>query len=245
VALTRTARLFGNLDSLSEPQKSITPEYMEKFGQNYGLILYRHTLHGNYSGKIYIDGLHDRAWIFIDGEYKRQLWRNNRGEGVSLNTIRDGAVIDVLVEGMGRINYGPQMTSDRKGAAQIRIGNQLLYHWNIFPLPLEKLDKVSFCETAGVEKQAPVFYQGAFRAESKADTFVKLRGFTKGYVWVNGFHLGRYWSVGPQQTLYLPEPLLKDENTVTVLELEKLPKSAFIELTSKPDLRGKKWLGKK
>ncbi|MDR3345222.1 MAG: beta-galactosidase [Oscillospiraceae bacterium] len=236
VALTKTAGLFANLTALSAPHTGITPEYMEKFGQNYGLILYRHILHGDYSGKLFIDGLHDRAWVFVDGEYKGLLWRNNWG-GASLGSLRDGAVIDVLVEGMGRVNYGPKMTTDRKGAAQIRIGNQLLYHWEIFPLPLESLDALTFTDKSAAN--APAFYQGSFRAEDKADTFVKLGGFTKGYVWVNGFHLGRYWAIGPQQTLYLPAPLLREENIITVLELEKLSSAAHLELTDKADLRGK------
>ncbi|MDR1409944.1 MAG: beta-galactosidase [Oscillospiraceae bacterium] len=242
ISLTKTAGLFASLDKLSTSVQSIAPEYMEKFGQNYGLILYRHVLHGNYSGQLFVDGLHDRAWVFADGEYKGLLWRNE-WNGVSLGDIKENAVIDVLVEGMGRVNYGPQMTSDRKGAEQIRIGNQLLYHWEVFPLPLENPEILDFTQTN--PQSAPAFYQGMFRADDKADTFIKFKGFTKGYVWVNGFHLGRYWAIGPQQTLYLPSPLLRDENTVTVLELEKLPKAAHVELTDKPDLRGKKWFGKK
>jgi len=246
VQLGKTAGLFANLDRLSAPVKSVTPEYMEKFGQNYGLILYRHVLRGEYNGKLSVDGLHDRAWVFVDGQYKGLLWRNDKkNTGVGLGAINGSAVIDVLVEGMGRTNYGPKMTSDRKGAAQIRIGNQLLYHWEVYPLELEgrHLEELEFTDAS--VKAVPAFYQGSFKADNKADTFIRLRGFTKGYVWVNGFNLGRYWSIGPQQTLYLPAPLLKHENTVTVLELEKLPDNAEAELVDKPVLQGKKWFRRK
>jgi len=242
VNLTKTAELFANLNKLSSPIKSVTPEYMEKFGQNYGLILYRHMLKGEYDGKLFVDGLHDRAWVFVDGEYKGLLWRNDeKNNSVSLGKISGSATIDVLVEGMGRTNYGPKMTIDCKGAAQIRIGNQLLYHWDIYPLELENLDALEFTNTS--VKTAPAFYQGTFHADIKEDTYIKLKDFTKGYVWVNGFHLGRHWSVGPAYTLYLPAPLLKDENTITVLELEKLPNSAVIELVDTPEfLSLPKWV---
>ncbi|MBQ8496631.1 MAG: hypothetical protein IJ489_04140 [Clostridia bacterium] len=45
-----------------------------------------------------------------------------------------------------------------------------------------------------------------------------LRGMQKGYVRINGFHLDRYWNVGPQYTLYVPGELLKEENTIEIFE---------------------------
>ncbi|MDR0883512.1 MAG: beta-galactosidase [Oscillospiraceae bacterium] len=241
VRLTQSAALLENLESLSTPIQSVTPEYMEKFGQNTGLILYRHILHGDYSGWLHIDGLGDRAWVFVDGSYKGLLWRNTGG-GVNLGKIPDGAQIDVLVEGLGRTNYGPDVPSAHKGARQIRIGNQLLYDWLVFPLPLEDLGGLAFKATAD-KAFTPRFYTGSFTATEKADTFVRLlENFTHGVVWVNGFNLGRYWDIGPQETLYLPAPLLQDENIITVLELEETPKKAEISLEAKPRL-GSKWHG--
>ena len=92
-------------------------------------------------------------------------------------------------------------------------------------LPCDNADKLSFVpiESADSERlNSPVFLKGHFEVSEKADTFVRLDGFTKGCVYINGFHLGRYWNTaGPQKTLYLPAPLLKDgENELVVLELE-------------------------
>ncbi|MCL2023625.1 MAG: beta-galactosidase [Oscillospiraceae bacterium] len=233
VTLEKTASLFANLDKLSAPIKSVTPEYMEKFGQNYGLILYRHILKGNYGGKIFADGLRDRAWFFVNGQYKGLQWRNDKDfEGVDIGRVEGEATVDVLVEAMGRTNYGAKSVSDRKGASAVRIGGQFLFHWDVYPLELESLENLDF--TGG--SAAPMFYQGTFAADKKGDTFLCLKGFTKGYAWINGFHLGRYWKIGPQKTLYVPKELLKEENTITVLELEKLPASAKVELRDTPSL---------
>ena len=71
-------------------------------------------------------------------------------------------------------------------------------------------------------KPAPAFHRGAFELETIGDTFLDLRGWGKGYVWVNGHNLGRYWRIGPQQSLFLPAPWLKKgQNEVVVLDLEE------------------------
>ena len=91
-------------------------------------------------------------------------------------------------------------------------------HWEIFTLPLDNLDQLKFSE--GTDALKPAILQGTFSASSKADCFAHLVGFTKGIVFVNGFNLGRYWKIGPQQSLYLPGVLLKEENEILVLELD-------------------------
>jgi beta-galactosidase len=56
---------------------------------------------------------------------------------------------------------------------------------------------------------------------------LELPGWTRGFVWVNGFNLGRYWSAGPQRSLYVPGPVLREGgNEVWVLELEETPDRA-------------------
>lgn len=77
--------------------------------------------------------------------------------------------------------------------------------------------------------------KGTFKSSSKDDCFVHLSGFKKGYVWINGFNLGRYWEIGPQKSLYLPGALLKDKNEITVLEMEGFS-SPFVSILDKHDL---------
>jgi len=224
VKLTEQAMLFDHLDVLSKPQTSVMPESMEYYGQNYGLILYRNQLEAPQDNcELLIDGLADRAGVFLDGSLKGRLDRNDAyGTKVQLGKLPKGGQIDVLVEAMGRVNYGPEL-HDRKGARQIRIDNQLLSHFEVFPLPLDDLSELRFAPAKAAKKsKTPVFMRGMFSTTSNADCFVHLDGLVKGLVFVNGNNLGRYWEIGPQKSLYLPGAWLKTDapNEIIVLELE-------------------------
>ena len=119
---------------------------------------------------------------------------------------------------MGRVNYGNHL-EDRKGLTGVRLGGQFLMEFTVTTLPLEDLAGAHYRQGAS---RYPLLLRGRFETDSQADCFVDLDGFTKGMVYVNGFHLGRYWSCGPQKTLYLPGVLLHTDrpNELVVLELE-------------------------
>ena len=94
--------------------------------------------------------------------------------------------------------------------------------WSVRPLPLDDLRDLKF-GTLPETNSAPGFYRGTLSVEEPYDTFLEFPESTRGYVWVNGFNLGRYWTIGPQRTLYLPAPLLKKgENEIIVFELHGL-----------------------
>src|SRR5699024_9541771 len=103
---------------------------------------------------------------------------------------------------------------------------QFLYDWTIYPLPLASLtgNDVAAASDKGTDvtdgNEQPAFYQGTFKVDTVADTFLRLDGWTKGNVYVNGFNLGRYWEAGPTKTLYIPGPLLREgDNELVVFEL--------------------------
>jgi hypothetical protein len=138
--------------------------------------------------------------------------------------LQPNDVLDILVENMGRVNYGSRIPDQRKGiVGNVTVGGSTLMEWEIFPLSMEepptpqaRLDVKDPAVGSG-----PVFYSGSFDVDILGDTFLELPGWTKGVVWVNGINLGRYWIVGPQQTLYLPGCYLKNRNNdITVLALE-------------------------
>lgn len=216
IRLNSYAPMLDNADKIGVKLKSVTPEGMEYFSQHSGFILYRHTLKGNYSGRLYIDGLCDRVHIFINGELKGIIYRNDKEQFIDLEPLTGENDIDILVEDMGRVNYGAFML-ERKGAERIRINNQQLFNWDIILLPLDNLEKLGF---SAHKTDCPVFMKGSFKAEPQKSCFVHLDGFTKGYVFVNGFNLGRYWKIGPQKSLYIPSAVLKEENEIIVLELD-------------------------
>ncbi|XP_014386505.1 PREDICTED: beta-galactosidase-1-like protein isoform X2 [Myotis brandtii] len=161
-------------------------------------------------------------------------------------TGKMGAKLDVLLENMGRLSFGSNY-SDFKGLLQAPIlGQTILTQWLMFPLKVDKLVKWSFPlqllkNSHPQTPSGPIFYSTTFPIlDSVRDTFLFLPGWTKGQVWINGFNLGRYWTKrGPQQTLYVPKPLLFPRgvlNKITLLELENVPPQPQIQFLDSPIL---------
>jgi beta-galactosidase len=237
VALEQYAGLFESLEQLSQPIQRTCPEPMEKLGQNYGYILYRNQVVGpRKENKLRIQELHDRALIFLDGEFKGIMDRDTK-EPMILDVPNSTAQLDILVENMGRTNYGPYM-KDYKGITEgVWFGTQFLFDWTIYPLPMEDLSNLQLqAIDRDHAENCPAFFRGTLEVEEPADTFLSMEGWKKGIVYVNGFNLGRYWEVGPTKTLYVPAPLLrKGKNEITVFELEGT-KSLSVEFLDKPNL---------
>ncbi len=243
VALQEETGLFENLKALGTVHHSPLPRNMEAYGQNFGLIYYETVLPGDSDGGwLTLRDLRDKAWVYLNDELVgnldiscprgklEQLKPKNR---LWLPKCAAGTRIGVLVEAMGRVNYGPELY-DRKGLSAILIGNQILMNFTVTTIPLENPEAADFTIPAG---RYPKLYRGEFRADSRDECFVKLDHFTKGMVWVNGFNLGRFWNRGPQKTLYLPGALLElgKMNKIVVLELVNCDK-AELELTDTHDL---------
>ena len=201
---------------------------------------------------MHIQEVRDRAQVFLDGRPLGVIERW-KSEPLDITVPSGGARLDILVENMGRINYGPLIRDSKGNHGRREIDNQFLYDWTIRTLPLEPemLSSLSYTpvtddrrakeeelsmselENAGL----PRFYRGDFRVEDIGDTFLRFDGWTKGVAWINGFNLGRYWKVGPQKALYVPGPLLrKGENELVLFELQDGPESCEVELSDQPDL---------
>ncbi|HZJ57308.1 MAG TPA: beta-galactosidase family protein [Clostridia bacterium] len=232
--LTEHASLFDNLHGISMPIQTVSPMPMERFGQDYGFILYRTTIQGpRQDNQLFIQDVHDRALIFVDGELKGTYMRDEPQDMI-FDIPECGVKLDILVENLGRINYGPHL-KDYKGITQgVRLGNQFLYDWTVYTLPLNDLSGISYKTNRGNE--FPAFFRGKLDVDAPADTFLSMAGWGKGIAFVNSFNLGRYWDIGPTKTLYIPAPLLKEgENEIVVFELEGC-RRAVVEFLDKPDL---------
>ena len=226
---------WDSLPALSKPGALASPEPMEVLDQDYGFILYRTRLRGPQSGRLSILGLHDRAQVFLDGRPLGILTRNRPRKKLAFQVPPGGAQLDILVENMGRVNFGPHLL-DRKGIlGGVLIGNQFVFGWEALPLPLADLSSLQFAPL-GAGTSAPAFYRATFRVDQPLDTFLALPGWTKGVAWVNGFNLGRYWKAGPQRTLYVPAPVLKQgENELVIFELHGMQKPQ-VEFRARPKL---------
>ncbi len=224
VELGQSVSLFDSLKS-AKWIESANPLSMEELGQGYGFVLYRTTLttdFGTIEPNMYISGLRDRAWLFMDGEFKGILTREDAEQGISMGIIKPGSQLDILVENMGRVNFGTELL-DRKGiTGHVRFAGERHFGWKMLSLPLTDLSWIDFSQKASsISSLQPRFFRGTFEVDKIADTFLLTDGWTKGTAFINGFNLGRYWSIGPQRTLYIPAPLLKmGENELILFELE-------------------------
>lgn len=237
LSVKRSTGLFPNLSNLAEPVENVFPLSMEKLGQGYGYILYESTL--KYEGdieKIRLYGANDRAHIYMDEEplltlYDRELLKEHTFDPL----LPKGEKLSILVENMGRVNYGPMIEKQRKGIDHcVFVNGHQHFYWKHYCLPMEDLSGLDFSKP--LEEGKPGFYEFTFEAEELCDTFLNFAGWGKGIVFINGFNLGRFWEVGPQKRLYLPGPLLK-KGTNTILIFETDGKTAeTIELMDEPDL---------
>ena len=243
VKLTASAGLFDNLDTIATKHYSPLPRSMEAYNQSYGLIYYVTRLQGKYDpGFLALEDVHDYAHVYF--EKKKIATLNRCKENSLLNKLQlkkqlfikgtsSESEIGILVEAMGRVNYGPKLY-DRKGISNVRFANQQLTDFDVYTIPFDNLDRLKFENVKENNTTGPIFLKGYFKA-GNGECFVDMKGFTKGYVFVNGFNLGRYWNIGPQKALYLPGTILKDENEIIIFEMDKF-KTAEITIGDMPML---------
>lgn len=219
VQLTETMPLFA---ALPAPVRSPVPLSFEDLHQAYGYVLYRTIQKGGVSGELVIKQLRDYGIVFINGKRVGVLDRRFKQDSLQVQLPPGTDTIDILVENMGRVNFGPNLLKNKKGITEkVTLAGKTLTGWQMFKLPF---DQVNNLRVAGKPANAdmPVLKHGVFTLDTPNDTYLDMRQWGKGCVWVNGHHLGRYWHVGPQQTLYVPaEWLKKGRNEVLVLELVK------------------------
>ena len=211
---------------------------MEKLGQGYGYVVYKTFIKGPKEKAALNMTVRDRAYVFLDGEFEGIVYRNDKKPKISFSVPADGVELTIITENMGRANYGPYLWDCKGIIGGVRHGQQFIYHWKNYSLPLNDLSALVFDSPKKVKfEKRPVFLRGSFTVEGEPkDTFVRLHNFKKGVIWVNGICLSRYWHVGPQKTAYLPAPFLKKgTNEITVLETEGF-KNNIAELTDKCDI---------
>jgi beta-galactosidase len=207
-------------DHLPEAIKTAQPQPMENFGQNQGLILYRTTLIGHHSGKLKIWEPHDYALVFLNGKFIDTVFRDGGNWTVDLPaTDVANPVLDILVEGMGHINFA-QFMIDRKGITdRVTLNGMTLMNWKTYPLQMDDVKKYTASKTTVANKNG-IFFSGNFILQDTGDTYFDLSNYSKGVVYINGHNLGRYWNVGPQQHLYCPAAWLKKGgNEIVVFDL--------------------------
>ena len=231
--VTRGAALVPALKTISSATGAASvartrPASFEKLGLDAGMVLY--TAHprvpvGEFA--LTFRDIHDRGIVFIDGQRMGVVDAVDN----ALTIVGTGATIElmVVVENLGRVNYGHMLGQHKGLLGAVLVGQRAVQRWTSRAIALQdwgqaELDLVTEHPThlsREDRESRSGFATATLHVDTPADTFLALPGFGKGFLWVNGFLLGRYWHVGPQQTLYCPSPLLTTgDNILTVLELD-------------------------
>lgn len=230
VPLTGSVRLDAS--GLGRVTAAPTPPTFEQLGLTHGLVSYRTSIPGpRQPYRLGVDGLRDRAHLFVDGRLRAVLERD--GE-LDCAEVSGPATVELLVESMGRTNFGPLLGESKGILGGVRHHQQYLHGYAVTAYPLDDISGVAF--EAGFSGEPRSLFRGTLTVREPADAFLALPGWGKGYVWVNGFALGRYWERGPQRTLYVPAPLLRaGENEFVLLELDRTG-PPVVELRDAADL---------
>ncbi|HUX35165.1 MAG TPA: beta-galactosidase family protein [Gemmatimonadaceae bacterium] len=238
--LDEQASLWSDLE---RPVHVERPRNMESFGQSYGYILYRTTLGDSVSGELVIRDVRDYAQIYVNGVLKGTLDRRLAEDSMPLSAPA-AAGLDILVENGGRVNFAKPLRTEEKGITRsVTLGGRDLLGWDVYTWPMTTspsprcrpaartgdVDEQIRCWTTigdwapgkrFITSANPGYYRGTFTLTRTGGTFLDMRAWGKGTVWVNGHQLGRFWGIGPEQTLYVPGPWLRvGRNEVVVFDL--------------------------
>lgn len=229
ISFNKTANLFENLPT-AKISKEVKP--MEFFDQGWGSILYRKQLAPcNHSQKLVIKNVHDWAVIFINGVRIGTLDRRMDENMIELPALKTKATLDILVEGMGRVNFGGAII-DRKGITdKVTLVNdndeKELTDWSVFNFPVDYAFQTKSKFQSKIAT-GPAWYKATFNLEKTGYTYLDMSSWGKGMVWINGHNLGRFWKIGPTQTLCVPGCFLrKGENEIIVFDIDKPSKTTI------------------
>ena len=231
-AFTEFAPLWENLP---EPKHDLKLKTMEEYNQGFGSIVYRTALPALPAGAtLLVDEAHDFAQIFVDGQFIGKLDRRNGEKELPLPPCAKGARLDILVEAMGRINFGRAIKDFKGIVGSVTISAESDgYVWTASPSDWQVFNIDDVYETYTAMNFRPIneamrcdnrlprgVYRTTFTVKKPSDTFLNFETWGKGLVYVNGHPMGRIWEIGPQQTLYMPGCWLKSgENEILVFDV--------------------------
>jgi len=205
IRLNSYSALFANA---GKPVKNAAPMSFEDLDQAYGFVMYRTKPGKGASGLLKVKELRDYATVYVNGKLIGILDRRLKLDSLNIPDLPADAVLDILVENNGRVNYGPYLTDNRHGITEyVSLGGKELKGWEMYRFPFADLKGFKFgsADPAG----GPGLYKGSFELSETGDTYLDMRSFGKGFVFLNGHNLGKYWEIGPTQTIYVPACWLK------------------------------------
>lgn len=213
-------RVFDVLDQLTTPVTSALPQSMENLGSGYGYVLYRTTIVGhNQPEKLQLVDVRDRVDVYLNQRFVTTQYQATLGDEINTE-LQASNQVDLFVENIGRVNYGARLLSptQRKGLSTgMIVDRHFHYGWQQWALDFSDLTKLDWTKTDS--HYGPTLNRFEFELAQPVNTYLDCHDFGKGIVLVNGHHIGRYWSIGPVERLYIPADfLLKGTNEIVVME---------------------------
>jgi beta-galactosidase len=225
VPFTRELPLWDALDGLGAWGPHEQPPTADQLEHYNGFTLYRTEIETGDAAVLTVREVRDRAQVFFDRRAVGVLARDHHETAIPLPSGARG-VLEILVEDQGRVDYGPRLGEAKGLIGPACLNAEELRRWEALPIDLTRIDRTAATlralpATAIRELAGPVFAMATFDSPSAdGDLYLDTTGWGKGVAWINGFCLGRYWSRGPQRTLYVPRPILRSGgNELVVLEL--------------------------
>ncbi len=221
-------------------KKYDTPPYFEMWDQNQGMAIYKTSIPSGPAETLTLSNANDYAMVYVDGKFIGSLDRREGKKSIEIPERKKEASLEVLVEAMGHINFTIGMESDRKGLhGDVKLGDKKLTGWTVKPMPLSA-DSIVKAPSAkkGTGDRKGAHFRAEINLEKPQDTFLDMSKYTKGYLWVNGQNMGRYWNIGPQLRLYVPGTVLRaGKNQIDILDLvetEPQPVRGMTERNKEP-----------
>lgn len=251
IKLDKIATLDGLNSKVVENNK---PMIFEQLNQGYGYVLYKRHFNQPINGTLEIDGLRDYATVYANDEKVGELNRYFNKYSIDVE-IPFNSTLEILVENMGRINYGSEIVHNTKGIISPVVinGMEIEGDWQMYQIPMDEVPDFEKMQTNSVFSNsessakrllgAPALYKGTFNLTETGDTFLDMEDWGKGIVFINGKNIGRYWHVGPQQTLYVPGVWLKKgQNEIVIFEQQHDKHHTEVRTTKLPVLTNLKLL---
>jgi beta-galactosidase len=231
--------LWAVADRLGDWVHTDTLPTFDQLGHYTGFGLYRTEIDTTEPAVLEFGEVRDRAYVSVGTSRLVVLALDHLDSAIALSPSR--GTLTVLVEDQGRVDYGTRIGEPKGLVGPVQLNGEELRRWSVLPLQLSSIEPVRAALDAAAGDAAPerlagpVFARAVFDLEEPGALFLDTTGWGKGVAWINGFNLGRYWTRGPQQTLYVPRGVVRaGRNELIVLELETAadPIAAFV-----PELR--------
>jgi len=232
--LTERFNVFSLLPAAVKNEKPLT---FEDLKQDYGYMLYRTKIAGGRKGLLQVKQLRDFALVFVNQKRVGVLDRRTLLDSLELTLPQGEVMLDIFVENMGRVNFGKYLLENKKGITEkVLFSGKEVKNWEMFSLPFNDISALIAKRSPGKLGEGPSVQKGVFNITKVGDTYLDMTDWGKGVAWINGHNLGKYWAIGPQQTLYVPKEWLKvGKNEISVLELLK-PQQDILKAIDTPIL---------